>query len=117
MPMDVDVSTWPSGGAPVSQGALTDRSGTIASGGTANTAIAANSARRYFLLQNLSNTVLWVNFGVTAVQDQPSIALKACGTAGDGTGGAIVFEGSFVPTGSISIIGPTTGSKFSCKEG
>jgi hypothetical protein len=61
--------------------------------------------------------VLWVNFGATAVQDQPSIALKACTEPGDGSGGALIFEGSFVPTSTISIIGPTTGAKFTMKEG
>lgn len=98
--------------------ALTNKSGTIATGGTAQPLAAANTARRYLIVQNLSTDVLWVNeIGGTAAVGQPNLALKACGTANDGTGGSLVFEGSFVPTGAVSILGATTGSAFSAREG
>lgn len=99
------------------QAALTDRSGTIAAGGTAQQLAAANSARRYLLIQNLSTGVLWVSTTTTAVVGQPSIALKACTAANDGTGGALVYEGSFIPTGAVSIIGATTSQAYSAREG
>lgn len=96
---------------------ITDRSGTITTGATAQTIAAANATRRYLLIANVSDIVLWVNFGATAVADQPSIPLKACAAAGDGSGGSIVFEGSYVPSDLVSLIGATTGKKFVCKEG
>lgn len=98
-------------------GPLTDRSGTITTGGAAQQLAAANTARRYLLIQNLSTGVLWVNLTGTAAVGQPSIALKACAVANDGTGGAIVFEGSFIPTGAVSILGATTGQAYSAREG
>jgi hypothetical protein len=96
---------------------ITDASGSITTGGQAQTALAANPNRTYLLIQNLSDIAMWLNFGTAAVADQPSICLKACAVAGDGSGGAIVFEGSFVPTDSVSLYGATTGKKFVCKEG
>lgn len=93
--------------------AWTNYSGTITLGGTAQTVIAANSSRRYLLIQNISDTALWVDFGATAVQDQPSVKLAADSGSG---GGFLVFEGNFVPTTALSIIGATTGKKFVCKE-
>lgn len=97
-------------------GAMTDRSGTIAAGGTAQQVAASNAARRYLLIQNLSNGVLWVNTTGPAAVGQPSIALKAGAAANDGTGGAIVFEGNFIPTGAVSILGATTGQAFAARE-
>lgn len=94
-------------------GALTDKSGSITLGGTAQTIAAANQNRRYFLIQNISDTALWVNFGTTAVADQPSIKLGPDSGSG---GGTLVFEGNFCPNGLVSLIGATTGKKFVCKE-
>lgn len=95
--------------------ALTDHSGTITTGGAAQQVAAANSARQYLTIVNVDTHVLWVNFGATAVQSQPSIPLKACTAAGDGTGGSLTFQG-VVPTGLVSVIGGTTGQAFVCKE-
>lgn len=101
----------------VVQGALVDKSGTIAAGGTAQVLAASNAARRYLLVQNLSTSVLYINTTGTAVVGQPSVALKACTVANDGTGGAYVCEGSFIPTGAVSIIGATTSAAFAAREG
>lgn len=87
---------------------LTDRSGTITAGGTAQTAAAANLARRYLVLQNVSDTIMWYNFGATAVANQPSFSLPA--------GARVEWSGQFIPTGAISVIGGTTGRAFTCKE-
>lgn len=102
---------------PVAQGALTNRSGTITAGGTAQVLAAANTARRYLMIQNASVGTLWVSLDTTAVAGSPSIALEGCNVANDGSGGSLVFEGSFIPTGAISIIGATTGQAFVGKEG
>jgi hypothetical protein len=87
---------------------LTDRSGTITAGGTAQQAAAANPARRYLVLQNVSDTVMWYNFGATAVANQPSFSLAAAAR--------VEWSGQFIPTGLISVIGATTGKAFTCKE-
>lgn len=90
-------------------GALTDGSGTITTGGTSQQVFAANASRRYLLIQNVSDTDAWVNFGTAAVANQPSLLLRA-------NGGSIVFEGSFVPTGTVNIRGATTGKAYTAKE-
>ncbi len=89
-------------------GALTDRSGTITTGGTAQQLAAAMAARRYFLLQNNSDTGAWFNFGVVAVASQPSIFLAA--------GASYENPAHFCPSGFVSIIGATTGKIFTAKE-
>lgn len=93
----------------VLQAALTNRSSSITTGGTSQELAAANTTRRYLLIQNISSENLWVNFGTTAVADQPSIRLSS--------GGDLVFEGTFVPTQAVNIVGATTGSKYVAKEG
>jgi hypothetical protein len=102
----------------VSSGTITDRSGTITSGGTAQQAAAANASRRYLFIQNpgapgqfdtAPAVPLWVNFGVTAVAAQPSIRINA--------GQTLVFDGRFVPVGTVSVIAATTSTPFVIKEG
>ena len=88
--------------------ALVDRSGTITTGGTAQTASAAKN-RYYLLLQNIAASDLWVNFGaVAAVATAGSIRLAQYDS--------IVMEQGFVSNDSISVIGPTTGQAFTLKE-
>lgn len=98
--------------APKQVGPLTDHSSAIIAGGTAQPLIQnSNAERAYLLIQNLDATHdLWVDFdGNIAKGDEPSIKIPA--------NGALVFENTFIPTGSISIFGGTTGQKFTCKEG
>lgn len=89
-------------------GALTDRSGTIASGGTAQQAMAANTSRRYLFFQNNSTGTLWVRLGAAAVQDQPSWQLPPRAV--------LVMEDGFVSTEALSVIGATTGQQYSAAE-
>src|SRR5215207_7927550 len=93
------------------QGDLTDRSGTVTTGGTAQTVLAVNASRKYLLVQNPSSNsgTMWVAFGQAAVQASPSIELAP--------GAGLVFEGGFVPTDSVSAIGPTTCMPFTIWEG
>lgn len=95
--------------AAVSTGTVTDRSGTITLGGTAQTIMAANSSRKYLLIQNTSDTTMWCNFTTTAVATQPSFNLIP--------GATFTMEGSFVSTELISCIGATTAKIFTAKEG
>jgi len=90
-------------------GALTNRSGSITTGGTSQQLAAANTTRRYLFIQNIATEDLWSNVGVAAVADQPSVKL----TPGD----AFVMEGLFIDNEAVHIIGATTGSKFVAKEG
>lgn len=93
-----------------SQGIPTDAvSLAIVAGGTAQQVFAANPNRRYLIIQNQSNDPLWINFGAAATAAPPSIQIAT-------NGGSYIFEGAFIPTGSISIIGATTGDMFSAKE-
>lgn len=96
-------------------GALTDAAArTITVGGTSQTVFAANAARRYLIIQNLSADELFVNFGAAATAGSPSIGLAPA----DGAipGGTVIFEGSYIPTSSVTIIGATTGDSFSAKQ-
>lgn len=110
-PQPVAVSTG--GASSVTQspsvGTLTDRSGTITAGGTAQTVAAALATRKYFFFQNLSDTAMYINFGVVAVGDQPSILIAA--------GASYENPPHFCPVGLISLMCATTGKKFVCKEG
>jgi hypothetical protein len=100
-PLKVDISL---------QGALTDKSGTITTGGTAQQLAAANPTRRYLLVQNLdSSNPLWINFTTTAVQTQPSIRI--------GVGGSFVMEAGFISTELVSVVGAVTGHAWTAKEG
>ena len=90
------------------RGTFTDGSGTITTGGASQQIFAANTARSYLLVQNLSAEALFVGFGVAAAAGQPSVKLVASG--------AVVFEFGFVPTSTVTIIGATTGSAFTAKQ-
>lgn len=90
------------------RGTITDRSGTITSGGTAQQLMASNANRSYLFIQNISDIDLWFNFTTTAVAAQPSIRLVP--------GASFVLEGTFVSTELISIFGATTSKAFTAKE-
>lgn len=89
--------------------ALVDHSGTIANGGAAQTVMAANTSRRYLLIENLSSGDLWFNFTTTAVIGQPSLRLPPAPSS-------FVMEDSPISSEAISIIGATTGQAFTAKE-
>lgn len=91
------------------QGALTDRSGTITTGGTSQQIMAANANRRYLAIQNNSSGDLWFNFNAASTIGEPSFRLTA--------GSSFVMESGFISTDSVTIIGATTGQTFTAKEG
>lgn len=102
--MVMEVNTQPS------KGTMVDGSGSITSGGTAEALFAAKKDRKYLLVQNLhASADLWIDFdGTTAVEDQPSVKMEA--------GATYILEGPYCPNGAISVIGGTTGQKFTAKE-
>ena len=92
-------------------GQIRDLSGTITTGGTAQTLSAANVLRKGYSVQNLSSGNLFVNdVGGTAVST--------------GTGASItITPGSLYesprnqqPTRAISILGATTSQAFAARE-
>lgn len=98
-----------SAGVIVAAGTATDRSGTITAGGTRQQLAAANSSRRYLIVQNQSSGYLYVRFTATATQDQSSMRL-APGDAWESPSG-------FCPTQAVDIVGATTGQAWHAVEG
>lgn len=91
-------------------GTVTNRSGTITSGGTAQTLAPIKSGRRYLFIQNVdASEDLWFNYTTAAVVDQPSIRLRP--------GEAYENPDGFCSSELISVIAATTGHKFVAKEG
>lgn len=86
----------------------TNQSGTIATGGTAQTAIASNAARKGFEIQNQSVGNLYFSTLAAAVPSQPSILLVPGAFYETPLGGA--------GTGAVSIVGATTGQAFAARE-
>ncbi len=89
-------------------GRVTDRSGTIATGGTQQNVMPANAKRAYLFIQNVSSGDLWIDLTVPAVSASPSIRLPA--------GAVYSCESGFIPTDAINIIGATLGQAYSAKE-
>lgn len=90
---------------------LTNRSGTITAGGTAQNAAAANTSRKYLLVRApMTNTEpLWFSLVGTATTASPSIRLDP--------GDTFVMEGVTVASNAVSVIAATTGTAFTCWEG
>ena len=87
---------------------VTNKSGTITSGGTAQTAAAAKQ-RVYLFIQNPSTETesLFFSTDTTAVAASPSVELQP------GQSATFLFA---VPETAISVIAATTGHKFTVKE-
>jgi hypothetical protein len=84
----------------------TDRSGTIAAGGVAQQLAPANAARKSLTVQNVSDGDLWINeIGNAAAIDS---------AGGWKVGAGQVFAVS--TNRAVSIIGATTGQKFTATE-
>jgi hypothetical protein len=80
---------------------------TITTGLTAQTVVASNVNRKYLEIFNLSSGDLFIKFGGTAAVDS-GFKIQA--------GGYYYTPTLAVPTGALSIIGATTGQKFSYLE-
>lgn len=83
---------------------ITNRSGTLTAANTAQTIAVANANRRGFAFQNQSAGSLYLAIGVAATQDKLSLLI--------GPNRLYETPSNFAPTGSISMIGPTTGQQF-----
>jgi len=86
---------------------LVDASGTITTGGTAQTVLAANATRKVIQLQNMSAGPLWYNFSGTATEGGGSFELVA--------GAYYENNPGIASNQALSIIGATTGQAFTLK--
>lgn len=89
-----------------STGTIADFSGS--STGASQKVLDANTSRRYLVVQNISDTTMWLNFGATATADD-SVQLLP--------GGSATFNGAWVPGDEVHLLCSTSGKKFVCKEG
>jgi hypothetical protein len=86
---------------------ITNISGTVTTGGTAQALSASNSVGRRFMVQNLDPVLdLYISDMGTAVATQPSIKIPA---------GAL-YESPYATTSALSILGSTTGQVWSGRE-
>jgi hypothetical protein len=92
-------------------GSLIDGSGDIATLNVSEEVFAENGSRQYLLIQNVSDTTMWVNFGTAAVADQPSIMLVSGAALEFGAGNTGV-----VPTATVNIICSASGKAYTAKE-
>jgi hypothetical protein len=91
------------------RGTLTDRSGTVATGGVSQQVMAANTARKYLLFENVSTEDKWINFTTAATAAQPSILIKP--------NGSYELEGNYITTEAMHVISASTSSPYTAKEG
>lgn len=88
------------------RGTLTDGSGVIST--TSVQVFAANANRNYLFIQNISGNKIWLNFGIAAINNQPSILLAP--------GASMTFDG-FICTQSVNIIGQANNLSYVAKQG
>jgi len=94
----------------LSGGAVTDGSGTVATGGTSQQIFASNTSRQFLMVINppTATELLYVNTGAAAST-----------TAGSSypipIGGNLTFDSGFVPTGTVNVTAVTTGHAFIAK--
>lgn len=82
-----------------------DGSGTLATGGSAQTLFGGIVPSNGFLVQNNSSAALWLSDAGTASAGGASIQIAA-------NGGIFATPSGYKPAGAISIFGATTGQAF-----
>ena len=91
----------------IGAGPVSNLSGEITVAGTSQNVSEANENRRYFILQNISDTDMYVGVGYT-----PEVGL---GLLIAKNGGTLTCD-SFVPSEEINVICSTVGKKFTAFE-
>jgi hypothetical protein len=84
---------------------LTDASGTITAGGTAQNALAVNSGRQYLLVHNPTTETEALLVNVTGGTAAATNAVHLA------PGGTLEFD-TFTPGDTVSVLAATTGHKF-----
>lgn len=96
---------------------MQDYSGTITTGGTAQTAVAANGKRNFLRVENppSASESLFVRYDGTASTNAstPDSTELVPGASDEFPSGGAV---GYVPGGAVSVIAATTGHKFIIKE-
>ncbi len=82
-----------------------DGSGTLATGGSAQTLFGGIVPSNGFLVQNNSSAALWLSDAGTASAGGASIQIAA-------NGGTFATPSGYKPAGAVSIFGATTGQAF-----
>jgi hypothetical protein len=82
----------------------------ITTGGTHQQVFATNASRKFLLVQNLSDTDMYLGIGFNPSNTTPDGILLSK------SGGGIVFESSYIPTQEIRIVCATTGKRFEALE-
>ncbi len=93
---------------PISGATVNDKSGTVTSGGVAQTLMALNTARRGGSIQNQSTGDLWLRATSAAAATQPSFWLPA--------GAFVTLDELGITTELVSIYGATTSQAFAARE-
>jgi hypothetical protein len=95
-----------SGGGGITTVTATDKSGSVTSGGVAQTAIALNANRKGWSLQNTSVGNLYIS--ITGTASTSSFLISPGASVGNMSG--------ICSTGAISVYGATTGQTFAAVE-
>lgn len=86
------------------RGSVANGSGSIVTGGVSQEVLPANANRRFFMVQNLSNDDLWLNFGLPANMNADSIKISP--------DGAFSMDNGYVSTDPINLVGASAGQQF-----
>ena len=89
--------------------AATDGSGTVATGGNAQSLFGGIAPVNGFLVQNNSSAVLWVSDAGAAAAGGASIQIAA-------NGGIFATPSGYKPAGAVSLFGATTGQSFAARR-
>lgn len=89
--------------------AASDGSGTVATGGSAQTLFGGIAPVNGFLVQNNSSAALWISDVGTAAAGGASIQLAA-------SGGIFATPSGYKPAGAVSLYGGTTGQAFAARR-
>jgi hypothetical protein len=100
--MHPNVKTRPSNGIVIDRSAAT-------TGTSSQEVMPANESRVYLVFQNISDTIMHINFGAAATADSNSIRVNA--------GGSVTFNGGWVPSQAVNVICSSSGKKWVAKEG
>ena len=89
--------------------AASDGSGTVATGGAAQTLFGGIVPDNGFLVQNNSSAALWISDVGTASAGGASIQIAA-------NGGIFATPSGYKPAGAVSLYGATTGQAFAARR-
>jgi hypothetical protein len=89
--------------------AASDGSGTVATGGSAQTLFGGAAPANGFLVQNNSTAVVWICDTGTASAGGASIQIAA-------NGGLFATPSGYKPAGAVSLFGATTGQAFAARR-